>query len=502
MADYHHGVRVIEINEGTRPIRTVATAVIGLVATAPNADDGTAAQATISFAAADSGVIYTATTNGAEANAIRVRYIDPATASAALAVTVTDNDITVSLATDIDSAITSTAAEIVTAVNASTEAAALVAAAEEGATGAGIVNAQPFVSLAGGVDPRFPLNTPVLVTDIYSAIGDAGTSGTLARSLRAIVAETRALCVIVRVAEGMDDAETTANVIGGVEASGKKTGMQALLAAEQRFGVKPRILGVPELDNESVASELIGIAQKLRAFVYVSAHGCNTKEEAVMYRENFGARETTVIWPNWQSFDVDAEATRPLSAVAKALGLRARLDNEFGWHKTLSNRPVNGVTGITKEVFWDLQDPATDAGYLNAADVTTLINKSGFRYWGSRTCSADPLFAFENYTRSAQVIADTIAEAHLWAVDMPMHPSLVRDIIEGINAKFREWIRQGYLLGGSAWFDPELNSEEVLKSGKLYIDYDYTPVPPLENLMFQQRITDRYLAEFAQSVAA
>ncbi len=29
--DYHHGVRVIEINEGTRTIRTVSTAVVGLV---------------------------------------------------------------------------------------------------------------------------------------------------------------------------------------------------------------------------------------------------------------------------------------------------------------------------------------------------------------------------------------------------------------------------------------------------------------------------------------
>ena len=27
--DYHHGVRVVEINKGSRPIRTVATAVVG-----------------------------------------------------------------------------------------------------------------------------------------------------------------------------------------------------------------------------------------------------------------------------------------------------------------------------------------------------------------------------------------------------------------------------------------------------------------------------------------
>lgn len=35
---YHHGVRVVEINDGTRTIRTIATAVIGFVAHADDAD--------------------------------------------------------------------------------------------------------------------------------------------------------------------------------------------------------------------------------------------------------------------------------------------------------------------------------------------------------------------------------------------------------------------------------------------------------------------------------
>ena len=113
MADYHHGVRVVEINEGTRPIRTVSTAVIGLVATAPMADE-----------------------------------------------------------------------------------------------------------------TAFPLNTPVLVTDLYAAIGNAGTSGTLRRTLSAIVNETRAICVVVRVEEGADADATTANIIGGVSETGQKLGMQ------------------------------------------------------------------------------------------------------------------------------------------------------------------------------------------------------------------------------------------------------------------------------------
>ncbi len=388
MADeYHHGVRVLEISEGTRPIRTVSTAVVGMVCTADDAD---------------------------------------ATA--------------------------------------------------------------------------FPLDTPVLLTNVQAAIGKAGTTGTLAASLQAIADQTKPVTVVVRVATGATPEETTSNLIGTTTETGKYTGMKALLAAKGRLKVTPRILGVPGLDSLPVATALVSIGQQLRAFVYVSGSGCKTKEEAVAYRENFGAREVMVIWPDFEQWSTVSNGTVPAPAVARALGLRAKIDQEIGWHKTISNVPVNGVTGITADVFWDLQNPATDANYLNSNEVTTLINADGFRFWGSRTCTEDPLFAFENYTRTAQVLADTMAEAHMWAIDKPMHPSLIRDMLEGINAKFRELVAGGYLIGGSAWYDEQANTETTLKAGKLYIDYDYTPVPPLEDLSLRQRITDRYLADFASRI--
>ncbi|MBC7907028.1 MAG: phage tail sheath protein [Rhodospirillaceae bacterium] len=385
--DYHHGVRVVELNNGTRPIRTIETAVIGVVVTGADAD----------------------------------------------------------------------------------------AAA-------------------------FPLNRPVLSTDIMATLGKAGDTGTLPFVLDAIKDHGSPAVVIVRVEEGATMAETTSNVIGGM-VGGQKTGLQALTAAKAQLDVTPRILGVPGLDNQAVTSELASIAKMTRSFAYAAGQG-ETKEDVVAYRDNFGDRELMLIWPDFQSWDTIASATRTEWATARALGLRAKIDEDIGWHKTLSNVEVSGVTGINKDVFWDLQNPATDAGYLNAADVTTLIRKGGFRFWGSRTCSKDPLFAFENYTRTAQVLADTMAEAHFWAVDKPLHPTLARDITDGVNAKMRELVRNGYLIGGSAWFDPKLNDKDTLKAGKLMISYDYTPVPPLENLMFQQSITDTYLVDFAKQMAA
>ncbi len=385
--DYHHGVRVVEVTSGTRPIRTIQTAVIGLVATGETADVET-----------------------------------------------------------------------------------------------------------------FPANRPVLITDIMDGINAAGTTGTLPYALDAIKDQCNPLTVVVRVPEGADAAETTSNLIGGV-IDGQKTGVQALLDAKAFLGVQPRILGVPGLDDVNVAAELASIAAQTRSFAYVSAFDCVDRDEAVLYRENFGQREVMVIWPDFVSWDTNADAERTDWAVARALGLRAKIDNETGWHKTLSNVTVNGVTGLSKGVYWDLQSPDTDAGVLNAADVTTLIRNDGFRFWGSRTCTEDPLFAFENYVRTAQVLADTMAEAHFWAVDKPMHPTLARDIVEGVNAKFRSLVASGYLIGGGAWFDPLKNDKTTLKSGKLTISYDYTPVPPLENLLFEQKITDDYLVDFAAQMA-
>lgn len=385
--DYHHGVRVIELNEGTRPIRTINTAIVGMVCTADDADT-----------------------------------------------------------------------------------------------------------------KAFPLNTPVLITDVKNAAGKAGETGTLARSLDTIGNQSKPVTVVVRVEQGESEAETTSNIIGGTTPDGRKTGLQALTVAQGRLGVKPRILAVPAHDTQAVSSTLAGIAQKMRAMAYISAYGSKTISDAIDYRKNFNQRELMLIWPEFQSWDTVANAESNIYATACALGLRAKIDNEIGWHKTLSNVGVNGVTGISADVSWDLQDPATDAGLLNENDITTLIRNNGFKFWGSRTCSDDPLFAFESYTRTAQVLSDTIAEGLDWSIDGTLNPSLARDIIESINAKLRSMTTQGYLLGGECWFDPDVNTKEELKSGKLYIDYDYTAVPPLENLLLRQRITDRYLLDFGSKI--
>lgn len=338
----------------------------------------------------------------------------------------------------------------------------------------------------------FPLNRPVLCAGDASMIGKAGDEGTLGKTLSAIFEQTRPLIVIVRVpqaAEGENEPTQDELVIGGYTPEGLATGIKALGAAKAQLGVQPRVLGAPGLDTQAVTTALVALAKSSRSMVYARAQGA-TRDAAVLYRDNFGDRELCLHWPDF------THGANTVEATAVALGLRAHLDNAVGWHKTLSNVTVSGVTGISKDVSWALQSMETDAGVLNSHEITTLVRQEGFRFWGNRTCSDDPLYAFESYTRTAQILADTMAEAHFWANDKPVSPGLVKDIVESVNRKMQEWVRYGYLIGGSAWYDPALNTADSLKSGRIAIDYDYTPVPPLEDLMFQQRITDRYWIDF------
>jgi len=361
-----------------------------------------------------------------------------------------------------------------------------------------------LIAIAEDADANvFPLDTPVLITDIESAIGKAGVTGTLAGSLRAIADQIRPVLVVIRVAEGDTDAETASNVIGAVTADGEKTGMQALLDAKSLLGVQPKILGTPGLETLAVTTALVVAADKLRAFPYVRVVG-ETAAAAALYRANFAEREGMLLYPDFLRWDVASKSNVVSYAAAVAMGLRAKIDTEVGPHKTLSNMPVAGVVGLSKPLSWDIEDQSTDAAVLNQAHITAAVRTDlGFRFWGNRT-TAEPEspFVFESTTRVAQLIADTVARGMLWAIDKPLTPGLATDIIGTVNGLFRELKKSGVILGANAWFDPAQNSEASLKVGKLRIDYDYTVPPPLEDLGFSQRITDVYFADFANQLVA
>ena len=289
----------------------------------------------------------------------------------------------------------------------------------------------------------FPLNVPVLVTKISEAQGKAGASGTLSRVLRDIADQVKPTLVIVRVAEGgktlaalpptateqekkdaaaADLAGQLAHTIGS-NVDGAYTGIYSLLTAESVAGAKPKILGAPYLDQDAAAQVLVAVAKQLHAMAYFELHTQGVSATLIA-GEAFGDREAMPIYGRFTRFDVATKAVAEISPIGIALGMRAQIDATQGWHKTLSNITVNGVTGITKAVHFDIQTTGTDADQLNEAGITCLVNRQGYRFWGNRTRSEEAQFVFESYTRTAQVLRESVANAFLPYIDKPLVPGL------------------------------------------------------------------------------
>jgi phage tail sheath protein FI len=344
------------------------------------------------------------------------------------------------------------------------------------------------------IDAAFPLDTPVLFTSAAVAAGKAGSGGTLKAALTAIDDIVTPTIIILRVAVGEDEEDQDAAVIGTTDGSAY-TGMQALLKAEAVTGYRPRIIGAPGLDTQAVTTKLAILAKKLRGFAYARAIG-DTNAEARTYREEFGSRELMLIWPN-------SSATVTGDAVARALGLRAYLDEAVGWHKTISNITVAGITAVTQDVHYDLLDNDTDAGLLNDADITTIIRTTaGYRFWGNRTCAGDDQtqFAFESATRTLYALQDVIAATFSPFFDQPMTVGLIKDLLETVNAQFRKYVLKGWVMGAQAFFDADSNTPAELAAGRPNFRIQFTPCAPMENPQVSLVITDIYYTGFAESV--
>ncbi len=342
----------------------------------------------------------------------------------------------------------------------------------------------------------FPINTPVLIAGSRTEAAALGETGTLPAAMDGIFDQTGALVVVVRVEEGADEAATLSAIIGGVDTdSGQYQGVQALLGAESTLGVTPRLLIAPGFSQEqALVTEMISVAERLRGVVI--ADGPNTNDaDAIAYRGNFGSARLYLVDPWVKVWDTQADAETIEPASARVAGMIAKSDSERGFWWSPSNREMLGITGTARSVDFALGDGNARANLLNEKEVATIIRKDGYRLWGNRTCASDAKWAFLNVRRTADMINESILQAHLWAVDRNITRTYLDEVVEGVNAYLRDLKARGAIINGEAWADPELNTATQIEQGKVTIDFKFSANYPAEHLTFRSQLTNEYLTE-------
>lgn len=468
-ASYLHGVESIEVERGQRPVRTVKSAVIGLIGTAPIGPVNTP---TLVLSEKDKAQFGHNLPGFTIPNALDVifRY----GAGAILVINVLDPHI--------HKKSVSAEALIVDAKTniAKTAHAGLLRATVKSADGVTLYT----------VDKDYVID---LISGTLTCLND-GT----------IPVGTNRLQIDYDYAD--PQAVTAADIIGKINAQGVRTGLSAFKDTYNSFGLFAKILISPVFcTQESVVGELITMAEWLEAITYIDAPIGATCEEVLKARGpegrikfNTASDRVRLCYPHVNVYDAASNSVvlEPLSV--HAAGLRAKVDLHKGFWWSSSNQELAGVIGIERPLSAMIDDPYSDVNRLNENGITSVFSSygSGFRLWGNRTAAwptVSHVRNFENVRRTGDIINESISYFSQSIIDTPLNQATIDALVESVNSYGRKLIGDGALLGFKAWFDPGRNPHTELANGHLLVSYKYTVPPPLELLTFETEITSEYL---------
>lgn len=216
--------------------------------------------------------------------------------------------------------------------------------------------ALPSSSIIGLVDTYTPAdglvapNIPVLVTGKGDAAKKFGPASAICKRMNEIFDQAGAVVVAVGVDVATAGAELTSAIIGGVTASGARTGLQALLDAKSRTNQTPRLIIAPgHSRTPAVAAAMVALADKLRAIAIID--GPDTDDEAAMeFVKDIGSKRAFVVDPGLRVWDTATSAEVTVPASAATAGLFAKKDAEVGFWASPSNTEFSNILGTTRPV--------------------------------------------------------------------------------------------------------------------------------------------------------
>ena len=452
MPDFLHGVEVNEQDSGARPIRSIATGVIGLVGTArqgpiqtPTLIAGSRREAVQKFGASG-GTIPTALAG------ILDQIGAPVVVVNALDRVVVDGEAGVFAGDGLQLGLPGTGralADVVVASAASAlaevtlgagNAAIEVVASRRGAAGNAIT-----VALVdpGANDQALAVAVAGTAVTVSLATGNAGAvASTNTDVVSAINASTAASALVIAslavaaVADTVVAAVAATNLAGG---TGQVYQVAADYTLDADTGIVTRVGTGAIIANQAVSASYTYLGDGTPAAVAgVSTGDAYAGAYALQQAESLGLpRPKILIAPGWSD---DAAVVQALIAVADRLrsvvvadgpdttdaaaiiyrenfnarrlylvdpgvkvgtpavvepasarvaGVIARTDAERGFWWSPSNQPINGVVGTSRPVDFRLGDATSRANHLNENEVATIIREDGYRLWGARTVSSE-----------------------------------------------------------------------------------------------------------------
>ena len=235
--------------------------------------------------------------------------------------------------------------------------------------------------------------------------------------------------------------------------------IELLKKAEAFVQAKPKFIIAPEYNDKGVYEKLKQLGEYLRA-VY--------------------AIDQKVV-------RVD-EVVRPASVFLIALYAKVMSESEYGFSQTYSNKVIPGIIGIQDKVEF-IQGVDCEADRLRDAGITVIISDDGLRAWGGETRDED-FSSLHTYVIFYTAI-DTIFEAQKRAIDKRMR-DVLKNMVDSLEAFYRRLVANNVVVGFLVTIPKELNDNQVIAEGKVYIKHEVQEMPLLKNITNRIYRVDAY----------
>ncbi|MGE0156708.1 MAG: phage tail sheath subtilisin-like domain-containing protein [Geobacter sp.] len=471
-ANFLHGVETIVIEKGPRPITGVKTAVIGLVGTAPMLDvaaaDRTLNSPVVIRNPVDAAKYFGTNRTGFTIPAALDAIFDQGNGPICIVVNVIDP------ASDV----TAVTAEAVTLDSATNKA----ALAHQQVSSVVVKSGDGLTTYSSSTDYTVDAANGV-VTRLTTGVIPAGSALKIDYSY-------------------LDPAKVLASdIIGAVDVDGNRSGLKALIGTYNLFGYVAKMVIAPGFcTQEAVSTEMIAVAEQLRAMALIDAPIGTTVSEAITGRGPTGtinfetsSKRAILCFPHVKRYDTatDTEVLEPLSQ--RLAGVIAAKDVEKGYWWSPSNTEIKGITGSEITITALINDSTTEANALNEAGICTLFNSfgTGIRAWGNRSAAFPTNTSPENFInvqRTADILHESIEYAMLQFIDRPINQALIDSIRESVNGFIRTLIMRGALIDGKCVYDVAKNPVTEIAAGHLTFDIEFMPPTPAERISFESFI--------------
>ena len=290
---------------------------------------------------------------------------------------------------------------------------------------------------------------------------------------------------------------TTADIIGGIDVKGNKTGLEAIASVYPKYRLIPNLILAPKWSTDSTVAAVMETKANLinGHFKGMALIDLSTKEvfkysEATEKKNanNIVSTNQNVYWPMVGL----GESKYHLSTQAACIIQKLASENSDIPYKSPSNKPIKADKLILEngsEVLLGLDE----ANYLNGNGINTAINfMMGWTIWGNRTScypgNTDPKDAFIASRLMFNWLNNYLVETFWQKVDDPTNKTLINTIVDSINIFLNGQTASGTILGGRVEFRGEDNPSTSLMNGKISFRVYFTPTLPAEEIEFVKEI--------------